>query len=65
MRREFYVRQGADQRWFVIRSNGAPLIAFRRRRVAEAYGKALAHLANVALVVHPCGEQPGAIGIKT
>lgn len=54
MRHGYHVRQGADDRWIVLNPNGAPLVAFRRRRVADAYGKALAHRAKVSLVVHRC-----------
>lgn len=56
MRDDFHVQRGISDDWIVHNQSGAPLIAFRRRSVAEAYGKALAHRAKVSLVVdHSCG----------
>jgi hypothetical protein len=56
MRRDFHVQRGANDNWVVINQAGAPMIGFRRRSVAEAYGKALAHRAKVSLIVHRNGE---------
>lgn len=46
--------------WIVQRSGApnSPLASFRRRAIAEAYGRALAHRNQVELVVRrPDGEQ--------
>lgn len=56
MRRDFHVQRGASENWIVVSQAGAPLLGFRRLNVAVAYGKALAHHAKVALVVHRQGE---------
>lgn len=45
-----------NDNWVVLSEAGAPLKGFRRRSIAEAYGKALAHRANVSLIVHRQGE---------
>lgn len=49
---EFHVRPGVNDNWVVISQTGVLINDFRRRRVAEAYGKALAHRARVPLAVH-------------
>lgn len=52
MNQDFHIRRGADDSWIVHNQAGAKLFAFQRRKVAEAYGKALAHRARVSLIVH-------------
>ncbi len=56
MKRDFQVFQGANDNWIVLSQIGIPLLASRRQGVAEAFGKALAHRASVALIVHHHGE---------
>lgn len=56
MSRDFHVERGVNDNWVVLSQAGTPLKGFRRRSVAEAYGKALAHRANVSLIVHRQGE---------
>ncbi|MCC7251353.1 DUF2188 domain-containing protein [Hyphomicrobium sp.] len=52
MTRDFHVHAQKGGEWIVVRQCGLPLASFRRRVVAEAYGRALAHRAKVALIVH-------------
>lgn len=55
MKPDFQVERGANDNWVVLSQIGTPLGGFRRRVVAEAFGKALAHRAKVSLVVHRRG----------
>ena len=52
MKPDFQVERGANDNWVVLSQGGSPVLGFRRRMVAEAFGKALAHQAKVSLVVH-------------
>jgi hypothetical protein len=52
MRSEIQVLRGESGEWTVLRQTGGPVTGFRRLCVAEAYGRALAHRARIALVVH-------------
>lgn len=56
MKRDFQVFQGASDNWVVLSQSGVPLLSSRRQAVAEGFGKALAHRASVALIVHQHGE---------
>lgn len=57
MRTDFYIRLDAYDNWLVLSQEGFPLLTFRRRHIAEAYGKALAHRAGASLVVHRNGDR--------
>ncbi len=57
MKRDFQIIQAVNDNWVVLSEMGVPLLASRRQAVAEAFGKALAHRADVALIVHQHGEQ--------
>lgn len=59
MKRDFQIFQGANDHWVVLSQKGVPLLASRRQGVAEAFGKALAHRASVALIVHRHGAPSG------
>lgn len=54
---DFRVEAGTGGGWIVARHLGSPLAQFRRRPVAEAYGRALAHREKVALIVHHHGDK--------
>jgi hypothetical protein len=56
VKHDFQIFQGANANWVVLSQIGVPLLASRRQGVAEAFGKALAHRASVALIVHQNGE---------
>lgn len=53
----FHVRQYVNDNWIVEDHMGSCLISAKRRWVAEAYGKALAHHAKVSLIVHRHGGE--------
>jgi len=57
MTHDFHVKQTVDGGWVVERLGDA-LVGFRRRAIAEAFGRALAHRDKVSLIVHPRGAQP-------
>lgn len=57
MKSDFQIYQGTNDNWIVLSQIGVPLLASRRQGVAEAFGKALAHRASVALIVHRHGER--------
>ncbi|MGD9922490.1 MAG: hypothetical protein AB7V13_13770 [Pseudorhodoplanes sp.] len=56
MKRDFLIFQGTNDNWIVLNQIGVPLLASRRQGVAEAFGKALAHRASVALIVRQHGK---------
>lgn len=57
MKPVFQVARSANHKWVVVSPAGALPTEFRRRVLAEAYGKALAHRAKVSLIVHQCNER--------
>lgn len=56
MKRDYQIFQGANDNWVVLNQRGIPMLTSRRQGVAEAFGKALAHRARVALIVHRHGK---------
>lgn len=54
MNHDIHVKHQDGSGWVVKRfgTSNAPLANFRRRALAEAYGRALAHRSQVELVVH-------------
>ena len=57
MKRDFHVRRGVSGGWIVVRPADSSVVQFRRRTIAEAYGRALAHRARVSLIVHHSDER--------
>ena len=55
MKGDYHVLQGANNNWVVLSQIGTPMITSRRKGVAEAFGRALAHRASVSLIVHRHG----------
>lgn len=57
MTRDFHIKPEANNEWILLSQEGVRLVGFRRRGVAEAFGKALAHRAKASLVVHQRDRQ--------